>query len=209
MSKFILASASPRRIELLSQINVTPDKVCPADIDENVLKGEKPEHYVTRLARQKAAHVAENSKIEGCYVLAADTAVACGRQILDKTQDEKEARGHLRKLSGRRHKVFGGICLMAPDGKTSTRLVTTRIAFKRLDDTEMAYYLESKDWEGKAGGYGIQGLAGAFVKSLNGSYTNVVGLCLYTTSRMLVGAGYPLYNQKDDWKQEKSISYGD
>lgn len=192
-NKLILASASPRRLELLKQIGITPDQIIPADIDETPLKKEHADALAKRLATQKALHIQEQVQDqidEPAYVLAADTVVACGPQILDKTSDEEQARAFLQKLSGRRHHVFGGICLIDSQGKQSVRCVKTLVQLKRLTDQEIDIYIESKEWDGKAGGYGIQGLAAGFIKHLSGSYSNVVGLSLYDTLQMLNGLGY-------------------
>lgn len=183
----ILASASPRRVELLKEAGIAPDKIIPADIDETKLKGEKPEALVLRLACEKARAVAAQHPDHA--VLAADTTVAVGRRILEKPADEAEARAFLTLMSGRRHKVLGGICLITPNGKEYSRLVTSVVQFKSLSESEFRHYLASREWEGKAGGYGIQGLAAAFVSFLSGSHSNVVGLSLYDTIHLLAGSG--------------------
>ncbi len=180
---FVLASASPRRLDLLAQIGVAPDKVVPADIDERPLKRELPRHLSRRLAIGKACAVAE--RFPGSWVLGADTVVACGRRVLPKASTESEACQCLRRLSGRRHRVYGGVALVDPEGGVTNRLVITSVAFKRLSSEEMDGYLASGEWEDKAGAYAIQGLAAAFVRSLVGSYSNVVGLPLYETAAML------------------------
>jgi septum formation protein len=184
----ILASASPRRVDLLKQIGVTPDKIIPAAIDETPLKGELPRALAVRLAIEKAQAVAAQNP--GAFVLAADTTVACGRWILEKPADADEARAFLERLSGRRHHVYGGIALIAPSGKLTSRLVDTIVQFKRLSAREIENYLASGQWRGVAGGYAIQGQAGAFVKCIGGSYSNIVGLSLYDTMIMLDGAGF-------------------
>lgn len=186
--RLILASASPRRRDLLAQIGVVPDAIDAADIDETPLKGELPSPHAQRLARAKAETVA--ARHPGAYVLAADTVVACGRRILPKAESETEARRCLDLLSGRRHRVLGGVCLIAPDGKRSEKLVTTQVAFARLDDAEISAYLAGGEWHGKAGGYAIQGKAAVFVRWLGGSYSNVVGLPLQECWGMLRGLGY-------------------
>lgn len=180
---FILASASPRRLDLLTQINRVPDAVVPADIDETAKAGELPRQLVARLSAEKAAHVSAQHLDD--VVLAADTVVACGRRIFPKPADEDEARRCLDLLSGRRHRVYGGISVRAPGGVTRDRVVVTQVTFKRLSTQERDAYVESGEWRGKAGAYAIQGRAGAFVKQLNGSYTNVVGLCLYSAESLL------------------------
>jgi septum formation protein len=184
----ILASASPRRRDLLAQIGIVPDRVVPADLDEARLKDELPEHHAKRLAAEKAAAVAAANP--GAFVLGADTVVGVGRRILLKAEDEATARRCLETLSGRRHRVIGGVCLISPDGKKRQRLVTSIVAFNRLADADIRGYLASGEWQGKAGGYAIQGRAAAFIRFVSGSYSNVVGLPLFETYNLLVGAGY-------------------
>lgn len=183
----ILASASPRRLDLLRQIGIEPDLVVPADLDESVSASELPRAHAGRLAEEKASHVAERHP--DAFVLGADTVVACGRRILGKARDEAEARRYLELLSGRRHRVFGGLCLLAPDGRRVSRVVLTSVAFKRLSKSEIDGYLAHKEWRGKAGAYAIQGRAAAFVRQLSGSYSNVVGLPLFETRAALAGLG--------------------
>ena len=185
----VLASASPRRRALLEQIGYAPDTVEPAALDEAVLPGELPEAHAARLARAKAEAVA--TRHPGAFVLGADTVVACGRRILDKAESEESARRCLSLLSGRRHRVCGGVTVIDPAGRAVSRLVRTAVAFKQLSDDEMAAYLACGEWRGKAGGYAIQGRAAAFVRFVNGSYSNVVGLPLHETYRLLVGLGLP------------------
>ncbi len=184
----ILASASPRRLDLLAQIGITPSAVDAADIDESPLPRELPGPHALRLARAKAETVA--ARHSGAFVLAADTVVACGRRILPKAETEAQARDCLTLLSGRRHRVLGGVCLIAPDGRRSERLVTTEVAFSRLDEVEFDAYIAGGEWKGKAGGYAIQGRAAVFVRWLGGSYSNVVGLPLQECWGMLRGLGY-------------------
>ena len=184
----ILASASPRRLELLKQIAIAPDDIIPADIDETELPMETARVYVARLAVEKANVVASRST--GSYVLAADTAVACGRRILPKSEDEETARNCLTLLSGRAHRVFTGVALARPDGAVISRIVETRVKLRRLDQASIDEYVRSGEWNGKAGGYGIQGLFAKHVVSIIGSYANIVGLPLYETANMLSGAGY-------------------
>jgi septum formation protein len=188
--RLVLASASPRRQELLAQVGIAPDAVSPADIDETPARGELPAALARRLADAKAVVAAKRHP--GDWILAADTVVAVGRRILGKPEDEAEARRFLRLLSGRRHKVVGGIAVVAPDGARRTRLVTTAVTFKRLEQGEIDRYLASGEWRGKAGGYAIQGRAGAFVRAIGGSYFNVVGLPLYETLALLRGSGFRL-----------------
>lgn len=191
-NKLILASASPRRLELLAQIGIEPDLVVPADVDEAPHKRELPRDLAARLAEDKARFVAAGHG--GAFVIGADTVVACGRRALPKADNEQQARDCLSMLSGRRHRVYGGICLITPDGGVRTRLVMTAVHFKRLTPAEISAYVTSGEWRGKAGGYAIQGLAARFVKQINGSYSNVVGLSLYDTTQLLTGAGYPIGN---------------
>jgi septum formation protein len=174
-------------VELLKEAGIMPEKIIPADIDETRLKGEKPDALVLRLACEKARTVADQHP--GHAVLAADTTVAVGRRIMEKPADEAEARHFLTLMSGRRHKVYGGICLITPDGGERSRVVTSVVQFKRLSETEIRHYLVSREWDGKAGGYAIQGLAAGFVSFLSGSYSNVVGLSLYDTINLLAGCG--------------------
>ncbi|MGB0683545.1 MAG: Maf family protein [Magnetovibrionaceae bacterium] len=186
--ELILASASPRRLELLAQVGITPDQVVPADVDETVLAGELPRDHARRLAREKALKV--RLALPDAYILAADTVVAVGRRILGKPEDSRQAKRYLRLLSGRRHRVIGGIALACADGRLLERQVVTAVTFKRFHEAEIDHYIASGDGDGKAGGYAIQGRAGAFVKSISGSYTNVVGLSLFETVRLLDGAGW-------------------
>lgn len=183
----VLASASPRRLDLLRQIGVIPGAVDPADLDETPGKGELPLPHAARLAEEKARAVAVRHP--GRFILAADTVVACGRRILPKAEDERTAKRCLGLLSGRRHRVHGGVALLTPEGRMHVRTVTTIVTFKNLDHGEIAGYLASGEWHGKAGGYAIQGLAAALVRHLGGSYSNVVGLPLFETAQMLKGVG--------------------
>ena len=187
--KLILASASPRRLDLLAQIGIVPDKVMPADINEDPIEGELPKGHALRLAREKAIKVA--SENPDAIILAADTVVGVGRRILPKTETLDEARKCLELMSGRGHRVYTGVAVIKPTGEMTSRVVETRLKMKRLSDAELTKYLDSGEWQGKAGGYGIQGRAGAFIASLIGSYTNVVGLPLFETRNLLIGAGYP------------------
>ena len=186
----VLASASPRRLELLRQIGVTPDRIEPADIDETPLRDETPRVAAMRLAREKA--LAIGPRAVDAYVLAADTVVAVGRRILPKAETEDEARACLALMSGRAHKVLTAVAVLGPDGRIAARLSETRVHFKRLTPNETAAYLAGGEWRGKAGGYAIQGAAGGFVMALQGSYTGVVGLPLYETRCVLEGLGYSL-----------------
>ncbi len=185
----VLASASPRRRDLLAQIGRPPDRVLIPHIDETPLKGELPRAHALRLAREKALSVAQAPDAKGAFVLGADTVVACGRRFLPKADDERTARDCLALLSGRRHRVFGGIAVVTPDGRIHGRTVTTIVGFKRLTRAETDGYIATGEWRDKAGGYAIQGRAAAFVAFLSGSYSNVVGLPLYETERLLQGLG--------------------
>ena len=182
-SRLILASASPRRADLLQQIGIVPDMIVPADIDEEPMADELPRQLAERLALEKAQAVAKNHI--GDWVIGADTVVGCGRRILPKAEDATVAERCLKRLSGRRHKVYGGVAALLPDGTIRRRLVMTVVKFKRLTEDDIAAYLATREWEGKAGGYAIQGRAAAYIASISGSYTNVVGLPLYETSALL------------------------
>ena len=190
MASLVLASASPRRLELLRRIGIEPDRIAPMEIDETPRTGELPRNLAVRLAGEKCAAAAK--RFPGNHVLAADTVVACGRRVLGKAQDAEEARRFLALLSGRRHRVWGGISVRAPDGRQASRTVLTHVAFKRLETREIESYLACGEWRDKAGAYGIQGRAGAFVRTITGSYPNVVGLALYEARSLLAGLGYPV-----------------
>ena len=183
----ILASASPRRRDLLAQIGLVPDHIAAADLDESPLKDETPAQLALRLAVSKAQAVAA---VTPGYVLAADTVVCVGRRVLDKAETEADVAACLKLLSGRGHRVYTGVAVVSPAGKLSSRLVETRLTFKRLSATDIAAYLAGGEGIGKAGGYAIQGLAGSYVTQLVGSYTGVMGLPLYETKCLLDGAGY-------------------
>ncbi len=189
--RLILASASPRRLDLLRQIGITPTLIVAAELDESPLPGEMPAALAARQARRKAEVVA--AQHPGAFVLAGDTVVACGRRILPKAENSEQMRACLTLLSGRRHRVLGGVCVIAPDGRIATRLVTTQLRFRRLDAAEREAYLVGGEGLGKAGGYAIQGRAAVFVQSLNGSYSNVVGLPLQETELLLRGLGYATF----------------
>lgn len=183
----ILASASPRRLELLKQIGIVPGKVAPADIDETPLKAELPAAYAKRIASAKALKVWQENK--GNIILAADTVVGVGRRILPKTEEEAEARKCLALMSGRRHDVMTAVSVIDAEGKQKTRLVSSVVKFKRLSDPEIAAYIDSREWKGKAGGYAIQGRAATLIPFVSGSYSNIVGLPLYEAAAMLKDAG--------------------
>ena len=191
----ILASASPRRLQLLVQIGITPARVLATDCDETPGKTELPKALALRLARSKAEAARAALQHEGqgdAYILAADTVVARGRLILPKAETEADARQCLAKLSGRGHRVLTGIALFTPAGKLLTRCVESRVAFKKLSKDETDFYIQSGEWQGKAGGYAIQGLASLFIHKIVGSYSNIVGLPLYETAALLQGAHYPV-----------------
>ena len=182
-----LASASPRRHELIARLGIEPDAIAPADIDETPHPWELPRDYVTRMAREKALVV----KAEG-HVLAGDTVVAVGRRILPKAEDYATARKCLDLISGRRHRVLSAIALRYPDGTLRQRLNETTVRFKRLSSQEIQDYLDYSEWHGKAGGYAIQGRAAGLIDWMQGSYTAVVGLPLYETRALLKAAGFPI-----------------
>lgn len=192
LSSLILASASPRRVDLLAQIGITPNAILPADIDETPLKAEKPQDLAVRLAQGKAeaTKARPDLRAEPAFILAADTVVAQGRKLLDKALCDDDVRQFLEVMSGKRHKVYGGQCLICPDGRTISRLCITTVQLKRLSEQEISDYVACGEGIGKAGGYGIQGRAAAFVKSIQGSYTNIVGLSLYDTMQLLNGNGF-------------------
>jgi septum formation protein len=195
--KLVLASASPRRLTLLAQAGVDPDALRPATIDETPRKGEMPRTLVTRLARAKAEasrdQLANDREVADAYVLAADTVVAVGRRVLMKPKLVEEAVATLQLLSGRSHRVLTGVCLILPDDRIRSKIVETRVRFKRLSSDEIEAYIASREWRGKAGGYAIQGLAGCFVQKIVGSYTSIVGLPLTEVIAMLTAEGFPLH----------------
>ena len=185
----MLASASPRRVDLLAQIGITPDRIEPANIDETPLPREVPTALAKRLAILKAEAIAPSHK--GALILAADTVVSVGRRILPKTETAEAARACLDLMSGRGHRVHSGICLI--DGERQwARVISSRVQMKRLSAEEIAAYLESGEWQGKAGGYAIQGRAAAFISNTVGSHSNIVGLPLFETANLLQAAGYSL-----------------
>jgi len=186
LAPLVLASASPRRIELLARIGIVPDRLAPTDIDETPRRDELPRALAGRLSLAKAEAAAD----PGALVLAADTVVGVGRRILGKPDSPAEARRFLELLSGRRHQVHTGVALRHPDGRITKRLVTTILAFQRLTDQQIAAYVEGLEWQGKAGGYAIQGAAEMFVRFLSGSHSNVVGLPLFETAQLLRGCGW-------------------
>ncbi len=185
--ELVLASASPRRIELLAQVGIRPDHIDPADIDETPLKGETPPRLAQRLAVSKAQAVA--ARRPEAVVVAADTVVSVGRRLLEKAADEAEALRFLKLLSGRNHRVHTGVAVVR-DGRLSVRVSETRVSIKPLSDAEIDAYVATGDWRGKAGGYGIQGPAGAFVQRIVGSHPAVMGLPLYETVQLLNGVGW-------------------
>jgi len=186
--RLVLASASPRRLQLLAQIGVAPDEVAAADVDESELPGELARDYVQRVALAKAAAIRITAPT--ALILAADTAVACGRRILPKAEDEKTARACLQLMSGRAHRVYTGVILSGPEDAIRHRVVETRVKVARLDPKDIDSYIGSDEWRGKAGGYAIQGLFARHVISIIGSYSNIVGLPLYETANLLKGAGW-------------------
>jgi septum formation protein len=188
--RLVLASASPRRLALLQQIGVVPDEVSPAEVDETPQRDERPRQLAMRLAVDKGRAV--TTRFQSAYILSADTVVAVGRRILPKAEVEAEARACLALLSGRSHDVLTAVSIQAPDGRTAQRLVESRVTFKRLSHSEIEAYIASGEWQGKAGGYAIQGRASAFVSHITGSYSAIVGLPLYETVALLEGLGYPV-----------------
>ena len=195
-TRLVLASASPRRLALLQQVGIEPDVLLPADVDETPLKSEAPREHARRLARAKLAVAAEAARrrddMRAAFIVSADTVVAVGRRILPKAELPDEAEDCLRLLSGRQHRVFTAVCILSPKDQRRERLVETRVRFKRLSSREIERYLASGEWRGKAGGYAIQGLAGAFVVKLVGSHSGVIGLPLYETVSLLEGEGFPV-----------------
>ena len=195
-SRLVLASASPRRYQLLQQIGLTPDDIIPTSIDETPGARERPRVYVERMAREKAAvalkAIQSDPSRAKSFIVAADTVVTIGARILPKTELEEEAETCLRMLSGRGHRVYTSVVVSTPDGRQSQRLVETRLRFRRIAPAEIRSYLASNEWRGKAGGYAVQGIAGCFVTKLVGSYSAVVGLPLYETAALLAGLGMPV-----------------
>ena len=197
LGRLLLASASPRRYQLLEQIGITPDDVLATSIDESPRLRERPRVYVERIAREKAEAAFKATRHDetraSAHIVSADTVVALGSRILPKAELAAEAAQCLRLLSGRAHRVYTSVVVMLPSGRQSQRLVEARVRFKRLASDEIDAYLASGEWEGKAGGYAIQGLAGAFVTKMAGSYSAVVGLPLYETAALLEGTGFPVH----------------
>ena len=195
--KLVLASGSPRRVDLLNQVGIEPDHLLPVTIDESARKSELPRNLAKRLAREKAEAAITLAKsdpeVDGALILAADTVVGVGRRCLPKAELIEEAAGCLRLVSGRSHRVYTGVVLVTAKGQIRQRVVETRVRFKRLTREDIDSYLASGEWQGKAGGYAIQGLAGGFVIRLVGSYTNVVGLPLFETMGLLQAEGYPIH----------------
>lgn len=187
--RLILASASPRRLQLLDRIGIVPDAVLPSDIDETEIPGETPRQIALRLAHGKA----EACPDRDAYVLAADTVVAQGRRTLPKAETVEQAEDCMRRLSGGNHRVWTGIALRSPDGQITTRVSESRVRFKRLSETEIRAYLATGEWQGKAGGYALQGMAEAFIIQIIGSPSGIIGLPLYETAALLTGAGFPVF----------------
>ncbi len=192
--QLVLASASARRLDLLRQIHIMPDQIAPAEIDEAPEKNEHPSNYALRMACEKVAIVSEKLRdgSSSIFVLAGDTVAATGRRILPKAETEQQAHDCLAALSGRRHRVFGGIAVQSPDGRVYSRVVQSYACFRRLSALDIDYYIGTGDWRGKAGGYAIQGSAARFIRAIGGSYSNIVGLSLYDVSAMLDSAGFNL-----------------
>ena len=197
--RLILASGSPRRLDLLAQAGITPDRLLPMDLDETPRRAEHPRSLARRLAQDKAEAAFQVVRTDpawaGSYILAADTVVAVGRRILGKPEYLEEASSSLHLLSGRSHWVYTGICVITPQSTTRIKVIETKVRFKRLSGIELKSYLASGEWRGKAGGYGIQGFAGTFIQKLSGSYSAVVGLPLAETVQLLVGEGYEFHEK--------------
>jgi septum formation protein len=197
--RLILASGSPRRLDLLAQAGITPDRLLPMDLDETPRRAEHPRSLARRLAQDKAEAAFQVVRTDpawaGSYILAADTVVAVGRRILGKPEYLEEASSSLHLLSGRSHWVYTGVCVITPQSTTRIKVVETKVRFKRLSGIELKSYLASGEWRGKAGGYGIQGFAGTFIQKLVGSYTAVVGLPLFETVQLLTGEGYEFHEK--------------
>lgn len=187
--RLVLASASPRRLQLLDRIGIVPDAVLPSDIDESEIPGETPRQIALRLAHGKAEVCPERE----AFVLAADTVVAQGRRTLPKAETADQAEDCLRRLSGGNHRVWTGVALRSPDGQIAARVSESRVRFKRLSETEIRSYLASGEWKGKAGGYALQGIAEAFIVQIIGSPSGIIGLPLYETVNLLQGAGFPVH----------------
>ncbi len=186
--KLILASSSPRRRELLASVGLVPDQILSPEVDEVPFQGEEVRHYVKRIALLKGRAV--HAQVAGAYVIAADTAVEVGGKIILKPENHEEAHQLLARLSGRRHRVYTGVCVLSPQGKEACRVVVTRLSLKRLTSDEIENYIASGEWEGKSGAFSIQGPGAKFVKFISGSYTSVVGLPLYETYTLLKGLGF-------------------
>lgn len=195
--KLVLASASPRRLALIEQVGISPDLLNPVDVDEAPGKREAPRSLSLRLAREKAQAARSAALVrnlgDNTFILAADTVVSLGRRVVDKPESAEEAREALLLLSGRSHRVFTSIALISPDGREKSKVVDTKVRFKRLSREDIDAYLLSDEWRGKAGGYAIQGKAAAFVRYISGSQSCVVGLPVFETLQMLQAAGYPVY----------------
>jgi len=185
----ILASASPRRVQLMAQLGCKPDEIVPADIDETAHKSELPSIYAKRMAMEKAALIA--ARYPQSFVIGGDTVVAVGRRILPKAKSEDDALFCLKLLMGRAHRVYGGLAVACPDGRIIVKHSVSHVQFKRLDKRYIDHYIAQGDWQGKAGGYAIQGAAARFIKQIRGSYSQIMGLDLYLLSNMLTAAGYP------------------
>jgi septum formation protein len=201
-ARLVLASASPRRVALLDRVNLTPDLLNPADVDETPLRRETPRRHAIRLAELKAETARQAPLVKdlggNAFVLGADTVVGLGRRILPKALTREEAEQCLALLSGRSHWVYSAVCLIDPKGGKNTRISESKVRLKRLSRQDMKTYLDSEEWRGKAGGYAIQGRAEAFIRYLSGSYSGVMGLPLHETILLLQGAGFPVYTK---WSQ--------
>lgn len=186
--RFILASSSPRRLNLLNQIHITPTEIISPDCDEAIMAGECPLNYVRRIAQEKC--YSQKNNYPKSWLLSADTIVCCGQKILSKTDNIEQVKQYLNMLSGRRHKVYTSFYLIAPSGKEISKTVQSIVSMKRLTQEEIHYYLSTSEWKNKAGGYSIQEQASCFIKFISGSYTNIVGLPTYELYQSLKGLGY-------------------
>lgn len=187
-ARLVLASSSPRRVQLLTQVGLAPDAIQPADLDETPLKDERPRALALRLAIGKGQAISA----PGAFIVSADTVVGVGRRILPKAETEADVRACLKLLSGRTHDVFTGVSVIAPDGRSASRVGACRVTFKRLSHAEVEGYVASGEWRGKAGGYGIQGQSESFAMNITGSYSAIVGLPLHETLALLEGLGFPI-----------------
>lgn len=189
-SKLILASSSPRRLQILNNLGLSPDLVIPADIDETPLKGESPAIYCKRIAKEKALKIRSNQENNDSFIISGDTIASLGRRIIGKANNSEEAKNILKLMSGRKHKVYSAICAIAPDGTLRQKMTITQVSFKNLSHDEIDEYIATNHWQGKAGAYGLQENPGGFVKTINGSFSGVIGLPAYEAKCLLLGLGF-------------------